>query len=161
MELKEGGGLCVDFTVRKNSDSRAYVVRQYLSEFFACGCVSVPPPVRLGFFPMTSPLKHGAHSWTEIPLPRVFITSLLDSHLCQPAHTQKHTHTHGHMLSSWVPVELPGNQGAPIIAVHYSSHFPDGHIKQPSTPFDPPGSGQCDHRDLLSLRYMCECVWWG
>lgn len=42
------------------------------------------------------------------------------------------------MLSSWVPAELPGNQGAPIIAVYYSSHFPDSHIKQPSNPDDPP-----------------------
>lgn len=123
---------------------------------FACACVSVPPPVQLGFFPVTSPLKHGAHSWTEIPLPRVFITSLLHSHLCQPAHTRTkstHTCTHrlGHMLSSRVPAVLPGNQGAPIIAVYYSSHFPDSHIKQPSNLYDPPGSGQHAHTDPLGL----------
>lgn len=29
--------------------------------------MSVPPPVPLGFFQMTSPLKHRAHSWMEIP----------------------------------------------------------------------------------------------
>lgn len=56
---------------------------------FVSVCLSVPPPVQPGFFPMTSPLKHGAHSWTEIPLPSVFITSLLHSHPCV-----SHTHTY-------------------------------------------------------------------
>lgn len=113
-----------------------------------CVCVSVPPPVQPGLFPMTSPLKHGAHSWMEIPLPSVFITSLLHSH---HTHTYIHTHRLGHMPSSWEPAVLPGNQGAPIIAVYYSSHFPDSHIKQPSNPSDPPGSSRQAHTDPLGL----------
>lgn len=68
-----------------------------------------------------------------------------------------HTHTHaqiyklGHMLSSWELAVLPGNQGAPIIAVYYSSHFPDSHIKQPSNPYNPAGSGQHAHLDPPGL----------
>lgn len=123
-----------------------------------CVCVSVPPPVQPGFFPMTSPLKHGAHSWTEIPLPSVFITSLLHSHPCVSQHTHTHIHTIGHMLSSWEPAVLPGNQGAPIIAVYYSSHFPDSHIKQPSNPYDSPGSGGMPTQTLLVLGVEV-CVW--
>ncbi len=61
------------------------------------------------------------------------------------------------MLSSWDPVVLPGNQGAPIIAVYYSSHFPDSHIKQPSNPYDSPGSGRHAHIDPLGLVVeVCE-----
>lgn len=122
---------------------------------FACVCVSVPPPVQAGFFPMTSPLKYGAHSWTEIPLPSVFITSLLHSHPCVSQHTDIHLRTHihklRHMRSSWEQAVLPGNQGAPIIAVYYSSHFPDSHIKQPSNPYDSPGLGRHAHTDPLGL----------
>lgn len=58
---------------------------------------------------MTSPLKHEAHSWTEIPLPRVFITSLLHSHLCQSAHTHIHTHIY---TPAWTHATLLGTRRA-------------------------------------------------
>lgn len=50
------------------------------------------------------------------------------------------------MPSSWESAVLPGNQGAPIIAVYYFSHFPDSHIKQLFNPFDPPRfKSACPH----------------
>lgn len=49
------------------------------------------------------------------------------------------------MPSSWESA-VPGNQGAPIIAVYYFSHFPDSHIKQLFNPFDPPRfKSACPH----------------
>ena len=51
-------------------------------------CVSVPPSVQPGFFPMTSLLKHGAHSWMEIPLAQCVY------HILAPQPSRTHTHTH-------------------------------------------------------------------
>lgn len=84
------------------------------------------------------------------PLPSVFITSSLHS---RHAHIHTHTHLHklGHMPSSWELAVLPGNQRAPIIAVYYSSHFPDSHIKQHFKSADPQGSSRHAHTDPLGL----------
>lgn len=71
------------------------------------------PAFHPGLSPMTSPLKHGP-LLMEIPVSRVFITALLQSHLCQQL-AHRHMQARGAARKSWPP----------ITAIYYSPHFPD------------------------------------